>query len=163
MYLSEAEGTNEENRSSRGDMIKYKGNNGYIILCDKGVFVSRGLRGILFGGRLVPYEEIKSVQYKRAGLFAGYIRLSPTEKQHENFGGFTDPDAIFFNSKQNPVFIQLLNKVELLIDLIQSTRKAKGDAFSLPEILPQEYVDVSAEELCHQSNFKRWKKAWLGH
>ena len=40
-------------------MKNYKGSNGYIVLCDRGVFISQGIRGSLFGGRILFNLKVK--------------------------------------------------------------------------------------------------------
>lgn len=60
----------------------YKGYNGNLILTNDGIVIQRGVKGVFGGGgmirgnKTIPYSSIVAVQFKKAGLFNGYIQFS---------------------------------------------------------------------------------------
>jgi hypothetical protein len=59
----------------------FRGYNGNLVLSDAGVKITRRVKGIVLqqslrGEKLIPWQSIVAVQYKKAGVNVGYLQLS---------------------------------------------------------------------------------------
>lgn len=60
----------------------YKGYNGNIILTDRGVEIRRSAKSFFAGGgyvrgnKVIPYDEIVAIQFKKPGVATGYIQFA---------------------------------------------------------------------------------------
>lgn len=100
---------------------EFKGYNGSITLTDKAVIITRGLKGFLFGGmklrgdKTIPYSRIVAVQFKKAGLVAGYLQLTlmgGSEAKSGLFESTMDENTVNFHSGQNKNFEEAKELIE---------------------------------------------------
>lgn len=84
--------------------INYKGVNGSVKLTSEGIIIRRrGFLGFwlfgLRGGKSIPFASITAIQFKRAGLFSGYIQFT-VKGGNENLGGLwaamSDENTVLF-------------------------------------------------------------------
>jgi hypothetical protein len=84
--------------------LLYKGYNGNLVLTDRGVVIRRGAKGFVLqlsvrGEKEIPYDSIVAVQFKRAGVTAGYIQLSlrgGSEAKHGLTEAVRDENTVTF-------------------------------------------------------------------
>ena len=89
----------------------YKGYNGVITLTDNCVILKGNWRAAIFGKGLtgektIPYKSISGVQFKKAGLFAGYLQIvvHGVESKSGLFGSRKDENSVNFHMGSNKKF-----------------------------------------------------------
>lgn len=89
---------------------EYRGYNGTIVLKKDSIIIKRGIKGFMLGGgmlrgdKTIPYSSIVAVQFKKAGMTAGYLQLT-LKGGSEAKGGLlqstTDENSIHFHRYKN--------------------------------------------------------------
>jgi len=148
---------------------EYKGYNGTIILTDTGVIIKRGLKGFLLGGGMIrgdksiPYTSIIAVQFKKAGLVAGYLQLTLTGGSEAKGGLFqsaTDENTINFHAwtkKDNELFAEAKELIEQKIHQSKGGSPIKSDAENL-----EKFAELRDKGIITAEEFKAKKKQLLG-
>lgn len=98
----------------------YKGLNGTLIITDKAVIIKRGLKGFLLTGfirgeKTIPFKNIVSVEFKKAGLLNGYLQLTlkaGTEAKKGYFQAVKEENTITFWPNKNKDFEEAKNIIE---------------------------------------------------
>jgi len=100
---------------------EYKGYNGTVVLADTGLTIKRGAKGFLLGGfqlrgdKMIPYSSIVAVQFKKAGMTAGYIQFAITAGGEAKAGlneAIKDENTVTFQMNKNALFQELREAVE---------------------------------------------------
>lgn len=120
----------------------YKGINGNLIITDTGILIERGLKGFfgghgLKGNKSIPFSSITAVQFKKAGLTAGYIQLSINggmESKGGLFAAMKEENTVSFYSTKNNEFEEAKNYIEEKINGSASTNSNLNDLEKLAEL-----------------------------
>jgi len=100
---------------------EYSGYNGTLILAENTVIIKRGVKGVLLGGgslrgeKSIPYSSIAAVQFKKAGLTAGYLQLTligGSEAKGGLMQAATDENTIMFHASSNKKFEEAKELIE---------------------------------------------------
>jgi hypothetical protein len=112
----------------------YKGTNGILVLRENELVIKRGGRGFLTQGKLrgdkhIRYVDIVGIQFKKAGMTAGYIQFG-TKGGHEASGGLRDAirdeNSVSFNSSKNSQrFEEAKAFIERKLDAVHATGESK--------------------------------------
>ncbi|HRH23134.1 MAG TPA: SHOCT domain-containing protein [Candidatus Magasanikbacteria bacterium] len=131
--------------NSDHDHKEYKGYNGTLILTGTGVIIKRGVKGFLLGGgmlrgdKTIPYSSIVAVQFKKAGLVAGYIQLTlsgGSEAKSGLFQSTTDENSINFHnwSDTNKKFTEAKSLIEQRIHTANSVSTTHSNLDELEKL-----------------------------
>jgi hypothetical protein len=112
----------------------YKGTNGILVLRENELVIKRGGRGFLTQGKLrgdkhIRYVDIVGIQFKKAGMAAGYIQFG-TKGGHEASGGLRDAirdeNSVSFNTSTNSKrFEEAKAFIEQKLDAVHGTGETK--------------------------------------
>jgi hypothetical protein len=112
----------------------YKGLNGILVLGENELVVKRGGRGFLTqrklrGDKHIRYADIVGIQFKKAGVAAGYIQFG-TKGGHEASGGLRDAirdeNTVSFNSAKNSKrFEEAKARIQAKLDGVHGVRDEK--------------------------------------
>ena len=142
---------------------EYKGYNGTLILTENGVIIKRGLKGFLLGGgkirgdKTIPYASIVAVQFKKAGMMAGYLQLTlkgGSEAKGGLFQSATDENTLNFHSGKNKIFIEAKELLEKRID--GDTQKVASNLDELEKL-----ATLKEKGVITQKEFNTKKKSLL--
>lgn len=143
---------------------EYKGYNGTLILNNSGVVIKRGAKGFLLGGGMlrgdksIPYSSIVAVQFKKAGMIAGYLQLTlmgGSEAKGGLFQSAIDENSINFNSsKGNKLFAEAK---EIIEKKIHQTKGQNSDADDL-----EKFAQLRDKGILTEEEFQAKKKQLLG-
>ncbi len=148
---------------------EYKGYNGTLILTNTGVIIKRGAKGFLLGGgmlrgdKTIPYSSIVAVQFKKAGMTAGYIQLTlkgGSEAKSGLFQSTTDENSINFHSvfggNNNELFNEAKQLIEERINSVNSHAKNNG----LDDL--EKLAALKEKGIISEEEFQAKKKQLLG-
>jgi hypothetical protein len=102
---------------------EYRGQNGTILVEERGLVIKRGAKGFLMGGgmlrgdKTLPYSSIVAVQFKKAGMVQGYIQFTLMGGSEAKGGwqqALKDENTVSFNAwgDNNKRFAELKTFVE---------------------------------------------------
>jgi hypothetical protein len=143
---------------------EYKGYNGDLILTDTRVIIKRGAKGFLLGGgmlrgdKTIPYAGIVAVQFRKAGMTAGYLQLTlkgGSESKGGLFQSTTDENSVNFHSNKNKDFEEAKEVIEKHI----SGAPLKGLSH-LDEL--ERFAELRDKGILTQEEFDSKKKSILG-
>ncbi|MFA7309057.1 MAG: SHOCT domain-containing protein [Patescibacteria group bacterium] len=144
---------------------EFKGYNGTLILTNTGIIIKRGTKGFLLGGfqmrgdKTIPYSSIVAVQFKKAGLSAGYIQFT-LKGGSEAKGGLLqstrDENSINFHSNRNKEFIEAKELIEQRIGSEGSSARPS----ELDELT--KLATLKDKGIINQKEFDAKKKQLLG-
>jgi hypothetical protein len=146
---------------------EYKGYNGVLVLTDTGVVIKRGAKGFLLGGGMlrgdksIPYSSIVAVQFKKAGLMAGYLQLTLTggsEAKDGLFQSAMDENSINFHASGNKN--ELFEEAKQLIE--QKIHMAKGGPQKSEADDLEKYAQLRDKGIITEEEFKAKKKQIFG-
>jgi len=142
---------------------EYKGYNGTLILSNDRIIIKRGIKGFLLGGgsvrgdKTIPYSSIIAVQFKKAGMMAGYLQLT-LKGGSEAKGGLlqsaTDENTVNFHSGKNKIFIEAKEFIEKQIN--EDFNKPKSNLDELEKL-----ASLKEKGIITQEEFNAKKKVLL--
>jgi len=123
-------------------LMQAEGVDGQLLLLEDGIrikrrekteYLARGLKG----DKVMPYSQISSIEFKRAGMLTnGYIQflLLGEHKSREGISNATlDENTVMFRAAQQPVFDSIKTALETKI---AAARTATAKA-TVPKVAPQ--------------------------
>ncbi|MFA6486056.1 MAG: SHOCT domain-containing protein [Candidatus Magasanikbacteria bacterium] len=148
---------------------EFKGYNGTLILTDTGVIIKRGVKGFLLGGgmlrgeKTIPYSSIVAVQFKKAGMTAGYIQLTlkgGSEAKSGLFQSATDENSINFHSAFGGNNNELFSEAKTLIEEKISFNDRPRVVSNLDEL--EKLASLKEKGIINDEEFNSKKKQLLG-
>lgn len=155
---------------------EYSGYDGTLLLTETGVIIERGLKGAMFGivkGDItIPYYNIASVQYRKAGMIAGYIQLTLRSVAEDRRGLLTlnDEYAIHFHAafggNNNALFLEAKEIIEERISTAREPIKQMSTSSEPVKISGLDDLEKLAalkeKGIITEEEFKAKKKQILG-
>jgi hypothetical protein len=147
------EQTLEQIPPSDTDSRTYKGTNGILVLEENGLLIQRGKRGFLTQGKLrgdkhIRYDDIVGIQFKKAGMAAGYIQFG-TKGGHEASGGLMDAikdeNSVSFNSSKNS---KRFEQAKAFIDAKLDAERGHGPKKQCPDCAETVLADARVCKHC---------------
>ena len=133
---------------------------------------NKGLVGLITSGgasQEIRIKEITGMEYKKAGsMVNGYLQFRTAASGNTKQGGMfavletsDDPNTVHFVKKHNDVFAELKNKVEEIMDQMESNSGIGVQAPSAADEL-QKFSALLKDGLITQDEFEKKKKELLG-
>ena len=145
---------------------EFIGFNGTLILTETGVIIKRGVRGFLLGGgmlrgdKTIPYGSIIAIQFKKAGLVAGYIQLTlrgGSEPKNGLLQSIVDENTVNFQTGGNVIFEEAKKLIEEKISTISSSSLQNNKFDDLEKL-----ADLKKKDIITEDEFNAKKKEILG-
>ena len=155
------------------ETIELKGYNGSFIINDTGIIIKKGMKGFWLGGgkirgdKTIPYSSIVAVQFKKAGMLAGYLHLTLIGGMDANAGIFDmakDENTIAFHQwggnkgGNNEKFESAKNIIE---QKIMETKPGTNNHNSSADDL-EKFAQLKEKGVITDEEFKAKKKQILG-
>jgi hypothetical protein len=146
------------------EKTEYKGYNGTLIISDTGVEIKKNLlSGLFHGNKTISYHTIAAVQFKEAGMVAGYIQVEPFgshQQKNTALGVSQDENTICFHvwGGKNKKFTEAKKIIEQKIAEARNagTKKETG----ADEL--EKYAQLRDKGVITEDEFKQKKKQLLG-
>jgi len=143
----------------------FKGYNGSFLLSENAVIIKRGIAAALLGHGLkgdktIPYSSIIAVQFKKAGLTAGYLQLTlkgGNEAKGGLFEAAKDENTVCFYNWDNKKFEEAKTLIEERLSSTGGTQKQSSNLDELDKLAKLKEKGIITEE-----EFNAKKKQLLG-
>jgi hypothetical protein len=149
--------------------MELKGQNGTFIITDTGVIIKKGIKGFFLGGgkirgdKTIPYASIMAVQFKKAGMVAGYLHLTLIGGMDAGAGLFEmvkDENTITFQmwGDKNKKFEEGKNLIEQkMMEAKPGSAHHKSEADDL-----EKFAQLRDKGIITEDEFQKKKKQLLG-
>jgi len=149
-------------------LMKAKGIDGQLELLEtkirikrKGIvaFLSHGLKG----DKEILIKHISSIQFKKAGVFNGYIQFSfvgGLEAKGGIIQAAGDENTIMFTEKQQPSFEKIKEAIEEKINSMEKMKKSETKSSNLDEL--KQLAQLKEQGIITEKEFNALKKRLFG-
>ncbi len=140
----------------------YKAYSGTLTLTPTGVILKKGMMGggFLKGAKTIPYSSITAVDFKKAGMTAGYLRLIIMGSQDNKgtvFKTANDENTITFQIGSNSKFEEAKHLIE---ERMGQPTQPQQSSNSLNDL--EKLAELKEKGIISQEEFDAKKKQLLG-